>query len=217
MAFTRPQPHVLLSVLLAGAAHQHAAAAPASPHAASGASEVVVVCPSSDCTAALQAALFSNAHHVLVKPPVGGGPATIGSATASTRLVVHSHGATAAHTLNLEHMQSAAICVFPASRPAPPVTPTITGHHATTPACLRTSGQRHEHAHRVRAGARAPRLPEQHLLPKHRRGTSQARGAVILLHPSHSLVRVSTGDEHRDLRQLQQILIAPGTLTRLSF
>jgi hypothetical protein len=49
---------------------------------------LVVRCPS-NCTAALQAALFSGAAHVLIHPPSGGGPATIGSPDHSTRILAN--------------------------------------------------------------------------------------------------------------------------------
>ena len=47
-----------------------------------------VHCPR-NCTAALQAALLSGAAHVMVHPPSGGGPATIGSPEHSTRILAN--------------------------------------------------------------------------------------------------------------------------------
>ena len=51
-------------------------------------SGLAVHCPS-NCTAALQAALFSGAAHVQVHPPPGGGAATIGSPDRSTRILAN--------------------------------------------------------------------------------------------------------------------------------
>ena len=48
----------------------------------------VVHC-SRDCTAALQAALFSNAPHVIIHPPAPGVPVSVGSPTGSCRLVAN--------------------------------------------------------------------------------------------------------------------------------
>ena len=49
---------------------------------------LVVTCPD-NCTAALQAALFSGAAHVRIEAPASGGPATVGSPDHSTRILAN--------------------------------------------------------------------------------------------------------------------------------
>jgi hypothetical protein len=49
---------------------------------------LAVACPS-NCTAALQAALYSGASHVIVHPPSSGGPAVVGSPSHATRLLAN--------------------------------------------------------------------------------------------------------------------------------
>ena len=71
------------AALLGVALHAHA-----SSSAVSRRGQHVVTCPT-NCTSTLQAALFSGASYVLVKPPSGGGPATVGSPDRSTRILAN--------------------------------------------------------------------------------------------------------------------------------